>query len=180
MTDLATNLTDWLAQYPEPEARPAAPLIVPDDVKASARFFGFDPDALTWVDDSDEFGIVALLDGITVCFFEFADAVSWGARVGELNSGSVNTREKLAEHIHIMQFVNARRRAEQEAERIRAAEHAARPRVMQLQMMAGDIKGEKRLDELLNIHGWELKFAPFTWYIESENQLYQLYTLTRD
>lgn len=179
MTDnkLHASLDTWLAQFLEPAAEPEPDVLeVPDICKESARFFGFDPDALTWVNDNG-WGVIALIDNLMVCF-----SVEWSgeyfARVKGHSSKNAYSQERLAEAIRFAQQVQRKQRENEAIKAAQADEYAKRPRVMQF-IVAPDIDKEanKRLSHLLNNEGWVIAFAPVV--IHDNSPLY-CYTLIRD
>lgn len=184
MTDnkLHASLDTWLAQFPEPAAEPEPDVLkVPEWRKESARFFGFDPDALTWVND-DDWGVVALIDHILVSFSVDNDVdgeVFFACViVGEWRSNDVYSQSDLAKAIRLAQQVQRKQRENEGIKAAQVDDYAKRPRVMQF-IVAPDIDKDanKRLSHLLNNEGWVIAFAPVV--IHDNSPLY-CYTLTRD
>lgn len=175
------NLDAWLAQFPEPAAEPEPDILeVPEWLKKSARFFGFDPDALTWVNDED-WGVVALIDDIVIDFNvdNDDDGEVCFARtiVGEWRSNDVYSQNDLAKAIRFAQQVQRKQRENEAIKAAQAEEYAKRTRVMQFEIWPESKNdSNKHLAQLMN-DGWVIAFCNVVIY---DNTTLYCYTLTRD
>ena len=164
-----TTLEKWLAEYPEPELVATAPAIPTDEIEEAARFFGFDPNDLTWVYNPER-QIVAVLGDVTIRF-DRQDNRNDGRPYACVDGRAAYNQTKLAAVIRAKQ-----------AEDVKSEAYANRARVMLIEVLPFDVSASKALatiSHLLNHEGWKI----YNVHTEIENDHHvtvQIYTLTRD
>ena len=163
-----TTLEEWLAQHPAPEPTATAPAIPTDEIEEAARFFGFDPNDLTWGYNYSG-RIVTVLGGVSVRFDKLSNDKGGSLFAVVDDHGLMDTPLMLAEYIR-----------DKQAEDVKEEAYANRTRVMTVMVLPLDMREAEAfatISHLCNHEGWKI-FSVYTEH--SQRAWVQIYTLTRD